>query len=662
MPKINLLDSSIYNLIAAGEVVERPASIIKELVENSIDANSSTITVEIFGGGIEKLIVTDNGVGIEKNELKKAFMPHATSKISSKEDLAKIFTLGFRGEALPSISAVSKVKILSKPQEQDVCYCLLATANEISEPEICAGNNGTSVIVSDVFYNVPARAKFLKKAKQEENEITSLMAKFILTNPTIAFRYLADGKMVNQSTGLGISDALFCVYGKTAINETLPVNYSSEFCKITGVLGKPSLNKPNRTYQTIIVNGRFVNNQQISFAVSNALEGYLMKRQYPFFVYYFDIPTDLVDVNVHPNKLEVRFSNEHEIYNAVYNATINAISQLDSINEVKVLKEKMEDINYISPSEASLISNSLEGFNKTDDLVVESNEVMPNLVEQDSLDLDNLNNQTNPELSGPGNNKQVDVMKDQYIDSIIAYKTEDNILVADGFGLGSSLLNKLESLENEPKEDEQKVNSKSSQIDLNLESMPAIKMVGKVFNTYLILEDAANVYFIDQHAAHERLLYEKFKAEFEAGKLATQPLLAPYIFTVNASEKEILKNHLTNLIDLGFNITEFGAFAFQVDEIPLVLADLNFNEFFAKFLDESKNNANFNRFDLVRDEIMQLSCKSAIKGGEDLTNDEINHLYLSLGKEKIALFCPHGRPIVIRISKNEMDKWFKRIV
>lgn len=653
MATINILDSSVFNLIAAGEVVERPASIIKELVENSIDAHASTISVEVYGGGIEKIIVTDNGSGIEKDQLKKAFLPHATSKIKNKEDLVQIFTLGFRGEALPSISSVSKVTIESKPNDQDVGYRIFSTASEIGDVEPCSVNSGTCVTVEDVFYNVPARAKFLKKPKQEENEITTLMAKLILTNPSIAFRFFADGKMIYQSTGLGVKDALFCVYGKNAINETLEVNYSCDVATITGVLGKPSLNKPNRTYQTIIVNGRFVNSQQISFAVANALEGYLMKRQYPFFVYYLTIPTESVDVNVHPNKLEVRFSKEHEIYSAVYNATSRAINQLDNIAEVNVFKEPKTDPDLILPEQAVKVSNSMVGFNNTDDLIIgdEINSNKP--IEKQSFTSQPEHNSLS--LSDETSENEIESKQEQYVNAILGYKQDDSLKVADGFGLGSSLLNKLANISQNTKK------TKVQQEEL-LHNENTIKKVGKLFNTYLILEDSANAYFIDQHAAHERLLYEKFKSEVEEQSVATQPLLAPYILQVNANEKDVIKQHLNNLRDLGFSINEFGAFAFQIDEIPLLLSQINFNDFFGQFLEESKNNANFKKLDLVRDEIMQLSCKSAIKGGDDLTDKEIDTLYTMLGKEKIALFCPHGRPIVVRITKNEMDKWFKRIV
>ena len=628
MSKINVLDSSVYNLIAAGEVVERPASVIKELVENSIDAKSTIVSIEIYGGGIKKMVVSDNGTGIEKDELKKAFLPHATSKISSKEDLNSIFTLGFRGEALASVCAVSHISIISKPSVQAEAYKITATAGQISEPEVASANNGTIVTVEDLFYNVPARAKFLKKEKSEEGEITSLVAKLILANPNVAFRYLSEGKLIYESSGHGEKDALFAIYGKTALNETLNVNYD-KLVKIHGFLGKPSLNKPNRTYQTIIINGRFINSFQISSAVANALDGFLMKRQYPFFVYYIDIPTDLVDVNVHPNKLEVRFSNGEMVYGAVYNATLDAINTLDSIASVTPFKENVAPANLITEEKASEISSMSFGFGNTDDIVEEE------------------------QLS---NVDEIQKARESYLESVFYMNENSQRGVADGFGLGSNLLEKLANAEKE-----EKFNKVSSE-QTSIEVPKTISNVGKVFNTYLILEDNNNMFLIDQHAAHERLLYEKFKAQAENDELVIQPLLAPYIVTVNSQEKPLIESQLDKLNSIGFNISEFGDNTYKIDEVPAIVSGIDFNEFFGKFLEETRINPSFKNSDLVKDELMQLACKSAIKGGYDLSESEIEKLYSMLGKEKVALFCPHGRPIVVRISKNEMDKWFKRIV
>ena len=632
MAKINILDSSVYNQIAAGEVVERPASVIKELVENSIDSGASIITIEIENGGIDLMSVTDNGSGIEKEELHKAFLPHATSKISSESDLVNILTLGFRGEALASIAAVSSVTITSKPKEQECAYLISATAGNIGKIEPSGADNGTTVKVQNLFYNVPARAKFLKKPKQEEGEITNIVSRFILANPNISIRYIADGKTIYQSAGQGVKDALFCVYGKDGINQTLPVSYSCEGLKISGVIGKPSINKPNRTYQTIIINGRFINSQQISYAVTNAYLGFLMKRQYPFFVLYLEIDPDLVDVNVHPNKMEVRFQNGEMIFDAIYKATLEALSKLDSISEINLFKEKEKSTEQISQEKAQELVEKSFGFNKVDDVVVTDDEV---------------------DYSSEEKQEKIDDKREQYLSSMIHMSELSTQGVADGLGIGSILLDKLAKFD---KPEKQKLTQDSFDVGT------VLTRVGKVFNTYLILQDADTLYFIDQHAAHERLLYEKFKEEVEKGELAVQPLIAPYIFSVNNKEREMLLGHMENLTKLGFFITEFGDNAYKVEQIPAILVDINFADFFNEFLQENKRTSNITSTDLIRDELMQMACKSAVKGGDNLTSDEISKLYVSLGKGKVALFCPHGRPIVIRINKDEIDKWFKRIV
>ena len=632
MAKINILDSSVYNQIAAGEVVERPASVIKELVENSIDSGASIITIEIENGGIDLMSVTDNGSGIEKEELHKAFLPHATSKISSESDLVNILTLGFRGEALASIAAVSSVTITSKPKEQECAYLISATAGNIGKIEPSGADNGTTVKVQNLFYNVPARAKFLKKPKQEEGEITNIVSRFILANPNISIRYIADGKTIYQSAGQGVKDALFCVYGKDGINQTLPVSYSCEGLKISGVIGKPSINKPNRTYQTIIINGRFINSQQISYAVTNAYLGFLMKRQYPFFVLYLEIDPDLVDVNVHPNKMEVRFQNGEMIFDAIYKATLEALSKLDSISEINLFKEKEKSTEQISQEKAQELVEKSFGFNKVDDVVVTDDEV---------------------DYSSEEKQEKIDDKREQYLSSMIHMSELSTQGVADGLGIGSILLDKLAKFD---KPEKQKLTQDSFDVGT------VLTRVGKVFNTYLILQDADTLYFIDQHAAHERLLYEKFKEAVEKGELAVQPLIAPYIFSVNNKEREMLLGHMENLTKLGFFITEFGDNAYKVEQIPAILVDINFADFFNEFLQENKRTSNITSTDLIRDELMQMACKSAVKGGDNLTSDEISKLYVSLGKGKVALFCPHGRPIVIRINKDEIDKWFKRIV
>ena len=338
---INLLPSEIYNKISAGEVVERPASVVKELVENSIDGGATRISVEVFGGGIEKIIVSDNGCGISPDDLEKAFMPHATSKISKEEDLFTIASLGFRGEALASISAVSKVEVFSKTEDNDFGTKLKIEGGNFGEKHEIGFENGTRIVVSNLFYNTPARLKFLKKPKSEEGEITNLMAKIIMANPQISFRYCADDKVVYNTFGNGLAEAMYIIYGKETYDNLLEVNYERDGISVFGYIARPTFCKPNRTYQTIFVNGRVVSNYMISAAVQDALEGYIMKGKFPLFALNLTLPYDGVDVNVHPSKQEVKFEYPNKIYSIVNNSIFKAVA---NANYVQKAEEKEEII------------------------------------------------------------------------------------------------------------------------------------------------------------------------------------------------------------------------------------------------------------------------------------------------------------------------------
>ena len=623
MATINVLTPDVFNKIAAGEVVERPASVIKELVENSIDSGATFITIEVFGGGIDKMVVTDNGSGIEKSELKKAFLPHATSKIKEASDIEAILTLGFRGEALASIASVSKVCLTSRTSDSGLGAQIKLDGGVVTSESDVGSPCGTKMEVASLFYNVPARAKFLKKPKTEEQEITSVVSKFILANPHISFRYLADGKLVLETSGKGKQDALFSVYGKSAISETIEISYEKNGLKLSGFIGKPSFSKPNRTYQTLILNGRFINSYQISASVQEAYQEKLMKRQYPFYCLYLDIPASVVDVNVHPSKMEVRFSDAGRIFGFVYEACYKAIAGLD-----EVTKAYLEDSNKTIEKEANA-TISFDAFKPQESAIAETKPL---------------------ETIGFGNTDNISVNEDvSLISAIAAINKDENDGLSDGFGLGSVLLDSLKQKAPE-----------TTQEDMGIK--PQIRKIGKFFNTYLLLEDSENLFIIDQHAAHERLMYEKFKKALESGSLAIQPLLVPYVLELNAAEVEIFERNQDAIQSLGFSVEPFGKNSYKISSVPSIVCDLNFDEFFANFLRETKLNKELTKLDLVKDEIMQLSCKSAVKGGWDLTESEIEGLYSSLSNEKVALFCPHGRPIVIRITKNEVEKWFKRIV
>lgn len=654
---INVLDSSVYNHIAAGEVVERPASVIKELVENSIDAGATRIDIEIENGGINKIKVSDNGIGIDKQFVKTAFLPHATSKISKIDDLDNILTLGFRGEALASIAAVSKVLMVTKPENQDIASAIEIEGGAVLKEYETGRTTGTTTTISDLFFNVPARKKFLKKDKSEEQEVTALVSRFILANPTIYFSYKTDGKTIFSSPGTNLEDAIFSVYGKEAVTETLKVDFSKGDYKVFGFVGRPSFSKPNRTYQTLVINGRYVINSTISAAISNAFGEMLMKRKYPFYVLHMTLPADQIDVNVHPNKLDVRFANNSLVYSLFFEGVGRALSSMDYVAsaEDKNIEKAIDQVQTAS------ILDTLKTIDDSGTVSVEKQTfIIPEPVKPaEKIDRAGVNlNPFSRDIKSM-TEEEKDEFRDTVLDATLYSSSSDK--VKDGFGLGSKLLERLAETKEEDKyySSNYAITKAPIQTDLNLEK--TIKKVGKIFNTYLIVEVDDDVFFIDQHAAHERVLYEKFKAQYDSKSIAVQPLLFPYVLSLNPLESNIIEENLETMQELGFDISEFGNNTYKVNAVPAIVSEMNFDTFFNEFLSDNKNTLKKSS-DLIKDYLMQHSCKNAIKGGNDLTDSEINQLFNQMGKEKIALFCPHGRPIAIRISKSEVEKWFKRIV
>lgn len=644
MAKINILDSSIYNLIAAGEVVERPASVVKELVENAIDAKATNIKIEIIEGGIKEIRVSDNGCGIEEEYLANAFLPHATSKIAKASDLDNIFTLGFRGEALASIAAVSSIKLTSKVAEQELGNTISLSAGKIIEKGSCGATDGTIIEVKDLFFNVPARAKFLKKPKTEEQEITNMVERFILANPTLNFSYYVDGKNVLTSTGASLKEAIYVVYGKQAMTESLPIFAQKDGIKVEGYIGRPSFAKPNRTYQTIVINGRYVQNSTIATAITNAYGEMLMKRRYPFFVLDITIDPQSVDVNVHPNKMEVRFENSGKIFSCVYEAATRALSEMDYILQVDT-----------QTGEVSKIKDNMQIAQHPSNQILSNNPIINQSIENQSkkIDMAGVDLSSYSVAYESAGDKLVTQQQQDFISSAIQMSSQTS-QVADGFGLGSHLLEKLASKKFE-KTEQQQLNSKDVQ-------RAAIQTIGKLFNTYILIEYGDNLYLIDQHAAHERILFEKFKREVDQNKLIVQPLMFPFILTLNSAEYTLIENILPQIRQLGFDIEEFGDTTYKISSVPMILSGMNLDSFFANFLKENQGSISIKNSTLIQEKLMQHSCKSAVKGGNDLSKNEIELLFEQMNDEKIPLFCPHGRPIAVRVTKIEIEKWFKRIV
>ncbi len=620
--KINVLSSKVYNRIAAGEVVERPFSVVKELVENSIDAGATNVEIEIENGGISSIKITDNGCGIEKSELKKALLPHATSKISKIDDLDNISSLGFRGEALASIASVSKISIVSKPKEQELGASISCDGGEFSKINDCACVDGTVITVSNLFYNTPVREKFLRSERSEENEISSTVARFIMGNPNISFKYVVDGKVVFNSFGDGFESAIACVYGVETIDNCYYIEVEKNGIKVNGYIGKHHFTKANRSYQTTFVNGRYVVNQTISSSIVNAYSSYLMKRQYPFYVLRISLPTEIVDVNVHPNKLDVRFANNQIVYGSIYSIISKVLDgSSDALNIVKEEKS-FNNKNTNEIVKDYVTHNSFVASKKYDSLVF-----------NDSA-------------------KCVDFNQD-----IIDNKNTSDDKTIDVFAENKLYLEKLQS----KKEEMSKSTFDAKVVQDNFVSLKDIKFIGQVLNTYLVFEDGVDLYFADQHAAHERILFDKLNESLKNADMVTQPLLLPYVLNVNNNESEFLLSKLNVLNSIGIEISEFGINTFKISAIPSFLAEMNLKKFFDDVLSDLYSLKSLTVNDLLIEKLAQKACKSAVKSGDKLSNIEID-LLLDKLKENIGLRCPHGRPIVIKITRMEIDKWFKRIV
>ena len=640
MPKINVLEPSVFNQIAAGEVVERPASIVKELVENSIDAGASKIEVQIFEGGIKKILISDNGCGIDKEDMELAFLPHATSKLRDITDLFSLATLGFRGEALASIASVTRVEVTSKTASGAGNTIRLEGGKIVAKGEK-GSPEGTYFCIEDLFFNTPARQKFLKQPKKEESEITTMMSRLILANPNIAFKYVADNKVIFSSTGRGVEDAICAIYGTKILKDLVPVNCKEEQYSITGYIGKTSFFKPNRTYQTTIINGRFVADSIASTAISQSYESYMMKHCFPFCVLYLDVPNHELDVNVHPNKLEVRFSDNKKIFNFVYQSISQSL--LDDLT-----KKTTEEVSvpFTPESNATLVVSS-----ERQEILKEKEETNHDESTSKPLNFDFI-------LDTPR-------ITEREGDNLVLSSPQSSVL-------GEIVLDKLVSVDTKPYQfdtkKEQKIEPKPIQTQLVADSIQdkhtylSTQIIGKLFNTFIIVEIEDNVYFIDQHAAHERLLFDKFVSYVKTKELKNQPLLIPYSITVNHKEEQFLLDNLELLQNLGFEIDHFGEQTFKISSIPSLLPNLNVTEFFQSFLSNLNTYVQLKSIDLIVDELAETACKHAVKGGDDLDKEEIIKLVSDFADGKVTLQCPHGRPFVVKFSRKELDKWFKRTV
>jgi len=644
---INILDKDTIDKIAAGEVVERPASIVKELLENSIDAGSSSVTVEIKNGGIDLIRITDNGCGIPSGEVKKAFLRHATSKIVSDKDLISIKSLGFRGEALSSIAAVSRCEMITKTRDEitGVRY-YIEGGTEVEYEEIGAPD-GTSIIIRDIFYNTPARRKFLKTASTEGAHISELVEKLAMANTEIAFKFISNGQIKLQTNGSGnLKDIVYQLYGKEISKALCNVDYEKNGIKIKGVVARPEVTRSSRNLENIFVNGRYIRDNIISKAVEDGFGDRLMQHQYPFCALNFDL--NGVDVNVHPRKMEVRFSDRNFVYDNTKEAVEEIFTTQSEVREVPVGK---------TSNEKKIFVNTPEPFeNKRRNMSEIPEKVLQNKYEDITKDT----------LHSTGSDDEIKwrVPKENMYnpkDDMSFIKDENTKRVYSDI---NDLSNKSIKEVNIGNIDDANPNGiKPSQLSFfESESKKYMKVIGQVFDTYWIVQLENEMYIIDQHAAHEKVMYERLLKESKANKLSSQMINPPIIVTLTDLEQNVLNEHMDEFRGIGFDIEEFGGKEYKINAIPNIFPSIPKAELFNEMLSDSTNYDVISPSELILAKVASMSCRAAIKGNMRISLLEANELFDELLSLDNPYNCPHGRPTVIKMTKQEIEKKFKRIV
>lgn len=647
MGSIHLLDNSLINKIAAGEVVERPASVVKELMENSIDAGATSITVEVNEGGIGMIRITDNGRGIPKDEVKTAFLRHATSKLTSIEDLEDIMTLGFRGEALSSIASVAQVEMVTKTKDSSTGTRIVINGGIIEKEEEAAANEGTVFTMKNLFYNTPARRKFLKKPATEGGYVSEIVNRIALGHPEIAVKYINNGNTIMQTNGGGdLRSAILYIYGKQIASQMLETSYSKEDFTVEGYAAKPELSRGNRNYENFFINGRYIKSTVVQNAVEDAYKGKLMVGKFPVFVLNLKVPANTVDVNVHPTKLEVRFSDENLIYDIMYNAVTKALKQTELIPVVEWDKPKKVKSDYVQ-GVIEDIKKPDSDFKYSDEPIDKSYSAADSLAEKsDFKEEQKKENNKNPVLSA---------MDKLYGSDAGIYNENNDKNTKEVRREVITDTGHTEEVINKPVLTESKEESAKKPFFNNY------RIIGQIFGTYWIIEQNNCMYLIDQHAAHERALYEDFIEKFKTSKISSQQLLQPVAVNLSESEKVIVEENRELLESFGFEIEEFGARTYAVRAVPYVFNAPSNVSFFVDIIDMLADKNMKSIYDTKEDAIATMSCKAAVKGNDRLSYSEAQELIQRILKLENPFTCPHGRPTIIEMTRYELEKKFKRI-
>lgn len=642
MNNIRLLDNNLINKIAAGEVVERPASVVKELMENSIDAGATSITVEIKEGGISLIKITDNGKGIPKEELKTAFLRHATSKLRTLDDLEDIMTLGFRGEALSSIASVAQVEMITKTKDSQVGHKIVINGGVVEKEEESAGNNGTVFAMKNLFYNTPARRKFLKKPATEGGYVSEVVNRIALGHPEIAIKYINNGNTIMQTNGSGdVKSVVLYIYGRQMASQMIETSYSKDGFTVEGLIAKPELSRGNRNYENFFINGRYIKSNIVQTAVEEAYKGKLMVGKFPVFALNLKVPANTVDVNVHPTKLEVRFSDDNLIYDIMYNAVLKALKKTELIPEVTWDKpKKVKSDNVQGTLEDIAFNNTVE--KKAEN--IETKAVVENDFKYDDKPI--FSNQSVAEKAPEPKNPVLNAINKVYQEP---YCNEEKPIEKPAETENISEKPEEKPILNEQKEEKRKPFFNNYRI------------VGQLFATYWIVEQNNCMYLIDQHAAHERALYEDFTEKFKNSQISSQQLLQPIAVNLSEGEKVIVEENMELLESFGFEIEEFGARTYAIRAVPYVFNSPSNVSFFMDIVDTLADKNLKSIYDTKEDAIAMMSCKAAVKGNDRLSYSEAQELIQRLLSLQDPFTCPHGRPTIIEMTKYELEKKFKRI-
>ena len=674
MAEIKVLDQDTINQIAAGEVVERPASIVKELVENAVDASSTAVTVEIKGGGIDFIRITDNGCGIEKEQVRKAFLPHATSKIRSADDLETVASLGFRGEALSSIAAVAKVELVTKTDEgiSGIRY-VIEGGEEKSYDEIGCPE-GTTFIIRDLFFNTPARRKFLKSKMTEAGYVESFIQRLALSHPAISFKFICDNKNKVSTSGNGnLKDVIYNIFGRDVAMNLLPVKGNENGILVDGYIGKPVISRGNRNYENYFVNGRYLKNNIISKAIEEGYKGHAMVHKFPFTALMISMDPHAFDANVHPAKMEMRFRNAEELYSSVMSAVRSSFVKKELIpkvglgNEQKVKenarkipepfekkrraieerfsslsseqikqiakKKENEDVSEISNRRSSIeekIARLHVGENTA--IQKEIDKVIPKTMEKSSIDPEKSENNTEINTGQPQSQQPIQIEKPKV----------EFVKETDNYAKGTQM-----SFADVPL--------------LSEEARPRHRIIGQVFRTYWLVEYDEKLFFVDQHAAHEKVMYEKLKKDLENNTIVQQMVAPPIILTFSIKEQQKFELCEESFKKLGFFIEEFGGNEYCIRGVPANLLGIDPQELFIEIFDQIEENSGKMNMEMITDKLASMACKAAVKGNTTMSYEEMDSLMEQLMKLDNPYQCPHGRPTIISMTKYELEKKFKRV-